>query len=68
MFPPLPEALVDYMAGRGMRQHHYLWHLVRRQWLDPDGFTPAQRRRLEEMGWVPPRPARGADGGVMLQR
>ncbi len=65
MFPPLPGALVDYMANRGMRQHHFLWHLVRGQWLDAEGFTPAQRRRIEEMGWVPPRPAVGP-GGVML--
>ncbi len=65
MFPPLPQSLVRYMASRGMRQHHYLWHLVRNQWLDPDGFTPAQRRRIEQMGWVPPRPAVGPDG-VML--
>ena len=66
MFPPLPQALVDYLAGRGVRQHHYLWHLVRGQWLDPTGFTPAQRERIKQMGWVPPRRAAGPDG-VMLQ-
>src|SRR5689334_15856269 len=61
MVPRLPKQIVDMMATRDMRMHHYLWHQVRNGWLF---FDKATQDAIRALGWEPPRPAqrRGADG------
>lgn len=54
MTPQLPKQVVDLMAQRGWRLHHFLWHEVRNGWLFYDAATQAQ---IRELGWEPPRPA-----------
>jgi hypothetical protein len=51
----IPKHLASMLADRAWRMHHYLWHEVRNMWLFYDDET---RRRLENLGWRPPRPAR----------
>ncbi len=42
------------MASRPHRLHHWLWHQVRNSWFSyPDDV----KRKIEELGWKPPRPA-----------
>jgi hypothetical protein len=61
--PKLPDAIVSMMAQREARQHHYVWHNVRNLWLTWDEST---RQKIRDIGWEPPRPARDAQGQVML--
>ena len=63
MVHQIPRPIVEMMAARASRQHHYLWHEVRNMWLSYDGET---RETLTELGWQPPRPARraGQPGGA----
>src|SRR5206468_4248359 len=58
----MPKKVVKYLASKPMREHHYLWHLVRTSWNDIPAATKA---KLEKQGWTPPRaqgdPGSGAD-------
>jgi hypothetical protein len=57
--PKLPQQVITMMARRPMRQHHYLWHTARSNWLRfPDDVKAVFRR----LGWEPPRPAVDANG------
>lgn len=58
MSAPLPGAVIDAMAARATRLHHWMFHSVRNGW---SFFTPAQRTKLEDLGWKPPRPAQGGN-------
>jgi hypothetical protein len=62
MPPNLPQGVIDMMAARAHRMHHYLWHTVRNGWLL---FPVAIRQQVTALGWEPPRPARRStpDGG-----
>ena len=53
-YPDLPSSVVVDMADIAMRQHHDLWHLVRRR-EDWDGLSDQQRASLEGAGWKAPR-------------
>ena len=57
MASKIPAKVVDLMAQRGWRMHHYLWHEVRNGWLR---YDPATQAKLRQIGWEPPRPARRA--------
>ena len=54
MIPQLPSQVIDEMAKRHHRLHHFLWHEVRNNWLNYDDAT---KNELTNMGWKPPRPA-----------
>jgi hypothetical protein len=57
--PKPPQQVITMMARRPMRQHHYLWHTARNNWLRfPDDVKAVFRR----LGWEPPRPAVDAGG------
>jgi hypothetical protein len=57
----LPQAVVELMAQRAWRMHHYVWHNVRNGW---HFFPESTRAALRALGWEPPRPAlRLAAGG-----
>jgi hypothetical protein len=50
----LPREVVETMARRDHRLHHWLWHEVRENWLlYPDDV----RQHIRDLGWDPPRPA-----------
>lgn len=53
-YPDLPNAVKRMLASAAMRQHHRIWHAVRRKstW---NGLTPTQRQQLAAAGWQPPR-------------
>jgi len=52
--PTLPKEVVDTMASRGHRLHHWLWHEVRNRWLS---YPEDVRKQIRDLGWEPPRPA-----------
>jgi hypothetical protein len=50
----LPQEVIDTMASREHRLHHWLWHEVRNNWLlYPDDV----KQQIRDLGWEPPRPA-----------
>jgi hypothetical protein len=53
MAAPLPRAVVDMMAKREHRMHHWLWHEVRNNW---HIYTSDVQTKLDDLGWRPPRP------------
>jgi hypothetical protein len=56
-----PAAVINQMATREHRIHHFLWHEVRNGWLFYDAAT---RSAISQLGWEPPRPAlRPGPGG-----
>jgi hypothetical protein len=63
-FPDIPLSVKQMLATVDMRQHHQIWHAVRRKstW---DSLPPAQRQQLVAAGWQPPRfedqPGSGVD-------
>jgi hypothetical protein len=57
--PQLPQPVIAMMAKRAMRQHHYLWHTVRNNWLH---FPEDVKDVFRGLGWEPPRPAVDANG------
>ena len=63
MAATLPIEVREMMAERPRRMHHYLWHQVRSSWLR---YPPETRQRLSDLGWMPPRPARGENGQLLL--
>jgi hypothetical protein len=50
----LPSQVVELMAQRPWRMHHYVWHSVRKSW---QRFPEATKSALRDLGWEPPRPA-----------
>jgi hypothetical protein len=54
MPPELPQGVIDMMAERAHRMHHYLWHTVRNGWLR---FSAQTQQQITALGWKPPRPA-----------
>jgi hypothetical protein len=52
--PVLPREVVETMASREQRLHHWLWHEVRNSWLL---YPEEVRAQVRELGWEPPRPA-----------
>jgi hypothetical protein len=63
MAPNLPQGVVDMLAERAHRMHHYLWHSVRNGWLS---FSAQTREMITARGWEPPRPARSGDNKAIL--
>lgn len=61
MPPQLPSRVVNEMAQRRHRFHHYLWHRVRNSWLR---LREEERQAVREINpaWEPPRPARDQAG------
>lgn len=60
---PLPRPITEMEAQRAMRQHHMLWHTARNGW---NTFPDPVRKAFSARGWEPPRPARDAQGKVIL--
>lgn len=59
MTPTLPDEVVQSMASREHRLHHWLWHEVRNKWLT---YPEDVQNQIRDMGWEPPRPAQDARG------
>ena len=61
MIPTLPSQVVNKMAQRDHRFHHYLWHRVRNSWLR---LKESERQAVRDINpaWEPPRPARDQAG------
>lgn len=61
VIPTLPEQVVNEMAQRQHRFHHYLWHRVRNSW---SRLGESERRTIRDInpGWEPPRAALDAAG------
>lgn len=51
---PLPPAVAAVFAERGHRLQHVVWHSVRGMW---PTLNDEKRRRIETLGWKPPRVA-----------
>jgi hypothetical protein len=51
--PSLPQQVIDMMAAREHRMHHWLWHEVRNSW---HRYSKDIQGKIEDMGWKPPRP------------
>lgn len=50
----LPPEVVERMASREHRLHHWLWHEVRNSWLS---YPEDAQQQIRDLGWEPPRPA-----------
>src|SRR5215813_12100998 len=49
-----PREVIELMASRAHRMHHYVWHQVRNAWhLYPDEI----KAEIARLGWNPPRAA-----------
>jgi hypothetical protein len=53
-----PKSLINAMAQRESRYHHYLWHNIREGW---NRFSNSSQDALRKLGWAPPRPGRSYD-------
>jgi hypothetical protein len=64
----LPQQVITMMARRPMRQHHYLWHTARNNWLR----SPATSRRcfagLAGSRRAPPATRSDSDSGEDFPR
>jgi hypothetical protein len=49
-----PKQVIEMLASRPHRMHHYIWHQVRNSWHEYPAETKAEITRL---GWNPPRTA-----------
>ncbi len=63
MNPELPAQVINAMATRAQRMHHYLWHTIRDNWLR---YTKDVQQKIAALGWEPPRPAIDANNVVLL--
>jgi hypothetical protein len=61
VIPTLPEQVINAMAQRQHRFHHYIWHRVRNSW---SRLGESERRAIRDInpGWVAPRAALDAAG------
>lgn len=49
-----PKQVIEMLASRPHRMHHYIWHQVRSSW----HYYPAEiKTEITRLGWNPPRPA-----------
>lgn len=64
MAAPLPKAVVDMMARREHRMHHWLWHEVRNNW---HSYPRDVQTQLDDLGWRPPRPLMDEEGRPNLR-
>lgn len=55
---PVPQSVINVMAQRQNRYHHYLWHNIRDGWYK---FSNETKQQLTALGWACPRPSRGLD-------
>ncbi|QHT65337.1 hypothetical protein GXP67_00935 [Rhodocytophaga rosea] len=51
---PLLESVTHLFASRMHRLHHALWHGLRDEW---DKLSESKKKEIENLNWVPPRPA-----------
>jgi len=56
--PKFPQSVINAMAAREMRYHHYLWHNIRENWYK---FSSTSQAELKRLKWAPPRPGRKFD-------
>lgn len=55
-----PEEVINLMASRPHRLHHFVWHQVRNNW---EWYPAETRKKISDLGWTPggdennPRPA-----------
>src|SRR5688572_26750050 len=54
----LPQVVINEMAKREVRYHHYLWHNIRDNW---NRLSPDLQQQIRDLGWEPPRPSRTYD-------
>lgn len=61
VIPTLPRQVINEMAQRRQRFHHYLWHRVRKSW---SRLGESERQAIRDInpGWVPPRASLDAAG------
>jgi len=50
---PFPKEVIEMMARREHRMHHWLWHEVRNNWYQ---YLRDVQHKIEDLGWRPPRP------------
>lgn len=53
--------VIEKMASRATRLHHYLWHQLRNTWL-LGALDEEQKKEIEKCKWAPPRPAINSSG------
>lgn len=49
-----PKQVIETMATRAHRMHHFVWHQVRNAW---HRYPEQTRAAIAALGWEPPRPA-----------
>lgn len=49
-----PKEVIELMAARAHRMHHFVWHQVRSAW---HRYPENIRAEITRLGWEPPRPA-----------
>lgn len=59
----LPREVIEMMAKREHRMHHWLWHEVRNNW---NQYSKDVQAQIEGLGWRPPRPLLDEDGQPIL--
>jgi hypothetical protein len=60
---PLPREVIEMMAKREHRMHHWLWHEIRNNW---NQYPKDVQAKIEELGWRPPRPLQDEVGRPSL--
>jgi hypothetical protein len=60
---PLPREVIEMMAKREHRMHHWLWHEVRNSW---NLYPKDVQAKLDDLGWRPPRPLMDEVGRPIL--
>jgi hypothetical protein len=60
---PLPKEVIEMMAKREHRMHHWLWHEVRNNWHQ---YPSDIQAKIEDLGWRPPRPVQDENGNPDL--
>jgi hypothetical protein len=50
----LPPEVIEMLASREMRLHHYLWHETRNTW---NSLEQTDKDKIKQLGWEPPNPA-----------
>lgn len=61
---PFPKEVIEMMASREHRMHHWLWHEVRNNWYR---YPRDIQQKIDELGWRPPRPVLDESGNPNLE-
>ncbi len=56
--------VLEKLASRPTRLHHYLWHQLRNTW-ELGALNDDEKKEIEDCGWKPPRPAIDSSGWIL---